>query len=363
MSYEPNVYVSAHFNDTVVFNYTHPEWQLGDYNGNYRCRPYIDWFYDQNGEVLYGQATRQPDYAHPYKMFYVAPKPQEIAYITWVVYDNKNLADYEHMAEHGNILYPYGDYHWFDETSGEEIENAPYYPFTTPAYFMPKDPGRFYAPRNWDRSIHIEGSDYEALRYLSEDQLEDSLGGYGNLHGPYSNGYMQYGGMKVNWSLWDEEEPWWSIFAPGQAYKIMAIIRYARGNGYDPTNPNDFDDSANNFYYGPSNGEDTGTIYHAPRRVGETTQSGYANMYFTRDYAGLDESKFIIFPIKGSAELSNGSGLGNVTTVKEVTTQRTVIAVRYYNLMGIESDKPFDGINIVVTFYNDGSRSSKKVMR
>jgi hypothetical protein len=31
--------------------------------------------------------------------------------------------------------------------------------------------------------------------------------------------------------------------------------------------------------------------------------------------------------------------------------------------MGVESNKPFDGLNIVVTTYSDGSRSSRKVLR
>ena len=77
----------------------------------------------------------------------------------------------------------------------------------------------------------------------------------------------------------------------------------------------------------------------------------------------LNESKFIVFPLMGYAEDSNGDGLGNVTVVKEVYTPRTVTGVHYYNLMGAQSDKPFDGINIVVTTYSDGSRSSKKILR
>lgn len=88
-------------------------------------------------------------------------------------------------------------------------------------------------------------------------------------------------------------------------------------------------------------------------------------MYFTSNYSreGLDHSKFIIFPLEASPSGSNGSDMGNVTTVKEIATSRTVTSVRYYNLMGIESDKPFDGINIVVTTYSDGSRSSRKILR
>ena len=59
--------------------------------------------------------------------------------------------------------------------------------------------------------------------------------------------------------------------------------------------------------------------------------------------------------------------MGNVTAVKEIVqdmaTSRTVTSVRYYNLTGVESSQPFDGINIVVTTYSDGSRSSKKILR
>ncbi len=343
MNYEPNVYVSASFNDTIVFSYTHNEWmpKNAEYTGTYRTRPHIEWIFDpETGEVLRGEVTREVLDDEPRKMFYVAPKPQEVAYLTWIVYDNLNIEE--------NQMRPYGDY-----VSGE------YQPFTTVARFLPQDPGRFYAPKNWDRSQIIPGEMYEQLKYLSEDQLENALGGYGAEFGPYSNGYMQYGGMKVNWSLFDEEAvgmPWWQIFQPGQAYKIKAIIRYARGNGedYEP-----------NECYGPSNGDNgtTGQVLNGPRRIEGNGQGNYANMYFTSEYEGLEDSKFIIFPIEASPNSSNGDPMGNVTTVKEVKASRSVVSVSYYNLMGVESNKPFSGINIVVTTYSDGSRSSRKILR
>ena len=80
----------------------------------------------------------------------------------------------------------------------------------------------------------------------------------------------------------------------------------------------------------------------------------------------MNESKFIIFPLEASSSESNGNDMGNVTTVKEVianaTTARTITSVRYYNLMGVESDKPFDGINIKVITFSDGSRTSRKIL-
>ena len=343
MSYEPNVYVSASFNDTIVFSYTHNEWLPKDaeYTGTYRTKPHIEWIFDpETGEVLRGEVTREVLDDEPTKMFYVAPKPQEIAYLTWMVYDNLNIEQ--------NGMRPYGDY-----VSGE------YQPYTTVARFLPQDPGRFYSPKNWDRSQIIPGEMYESLQYLSEDQLDNALGGYGAEFGPYSNGYMQYGGVKVNWSLFDEETvglPWWQVFQPGQAYKIKAIIRYARGNGED-YQPNEC--------YGPSNGDDnaTGQTLNGPRRIDSNGQGDYANMYFTSEYQGLDDSKFIIFPIEASPNSSNGDPMGNVTTVKEVKSKGSVVSVRYYNLMGVESSKPFSGINIVVTTYSDGSRTSRKILR
>ncbi len=49
------------------------------------------------------------------------------------------------------------------------------------------------------------------------------------------------------------------------------------------------------------------------------------------------------------------------TGVKEVAPQRAVQGVEYVNVAGMKSDKPFDGINIVVTRYSDGSVETKKV--
>ena len=350
MSYEPNVYVSGHFNDTVVFDYVHKEWQpqradgTQAYKGNSRYASQVTWQYDNNGNVTRGVVQYRPVDDINYRMFYVAPKPQEIAYLTWIVYDNEN----QDRA--------YGDY-----------DHSQYFPTTMVARTLPQDPGRFYAPKSWNRSFTIPGE----WKWLSEDQLTDSLGGYGTLYGPYANGYDQYGAVKVNWSLFgdsishnveanDAQYQWWQIFQPGQAYKIMALIRYAHGNdtGFE------FEEC-----YGPGNGaegdDERTSPRSAPTRVPyqDNGQGGYANMYFTSDYAGLESSKFIIFPLKASPAGSNGSDLGNVTRVKEVATQREVVAVRYYNLMGVESSKPFDGINIVVTTYNDGSRSSKKILR
>lgn len=53
-----------------------------------------------------------------------------------------------------------------------------------------------------------------------------------------------------------------------------------------------------------------------------------------------------------------------ITAVTDINaTTKTVRQVRYYNLAGIESIEPFDGINVVVTTYTDGSKSTAKILK
>lgn len=51
------------------------------------------------------------------------------------------------------------------------------------------------------------------------------------------------------------------------------------------------------------------------------------------------------------------------TSVNELSAHRGVKDVTYYNASGMKSDKPFDGVNIVVTRFNDGSQSTAKIIR
>jgi len=51
------------------------------------------------------------------------------------------------------------------------------------------------------------------------------------------------------------------------------------------------------------------------------------------------------------------------TAITKIDTNKTVTKVTYVNMMGVESETPFDGMNIVVTRYNDGSMTSGKVIR
>lgn len=49
--------------------------------------------------------------------------------------------------------------------------------------------------------------------------------------------------------------------------------------------------------------------------------------------------------------------------VTDVNTSKQVAGVKYYNLAGVEGTKPFDGVNVVVTTYTDGTNSTTKVIK
>ena len=40
-----------------------------------------------------------------------------------------------------------------------------------------------------------------------------------------------------------------------------------------------------------------------------------------------------------------------------------VEGVTYYNMMGVASNRPYEGMNIVVTRYSDGSTTTEKVIK
>lgn len=113
--------------------------------------------------------------------------------------------------------------------------------------------------------------------------------------------------------------------------------------------------------YGRPNGldqvVDEGCIFHAAIVAKNQGRSLRAGQLGEADDASDMSERFIVYP------LDFKSGDGNVTAVHELKSVKDIVSIRYYNIMGMESEKPFEGINIVVTRYSDGSASTLKIMR
>ena len=53
----------------------------------------------------------------------------------------------------------------------------------------------------------------------------------------------------------------------------------------------------------------------------------------------------------------------STSAVETLNTNKAVAGVKYVNINGMVSDKPFDGVNVVVTTYADGTTSTTKVVK
>ena len=99
-------------------------------------------------------------------------------------------------------------------------------------------------------------------------------------------------------------------------------------------------------------------MFHAAI-VAKSTSGRRANVVGTADDARNMSDRFVIYPLDFNSKEDNV-----VTGVEELNVlMKDVESVRYYNIMGMESEQPFEGINIVVTRYSDGSSSTAKVLR
>lgn len=108
-------------------------------------------------------------------------------------------------------------------------------------------------------------------------------------------------------------------------------------------------------------------------------------LWMKDNLSGVGPVKGTIYKLEGFIENKvNGSGAGAprrapstgggysisitaadgevLTAVDDVKVERQAVGVRYVNLQGAQSAKPFDGINIVVTTYSDGTTSTTKVL-
>ena len=103
----------------------------------------------------------------------------------------------------------------------------------------------------------------------------------------------------------------------------------------------------------PSIWEYAGTVYKFKGLVRKRTRSvsGIALHALSEDY--------IIYPLSSLTPMGSSD---TQTAISNITGAKEVKGVKYYNAMGVESDVPFKGVNIVVTTYSDGTRTTTKIL-
>ncbi len=87
-----------------------------------------------------------------------------------------------------------------------------------------------------------------------------------------------------------------------------------------------------------------------------TTDAKSAPRKTAYDSTVAPSTKFVVYPLDLD-DKKVATGVNDVNSAKEVK------GVSYFNMMGVESAQPFDGVNIMVTTYTDGTQSATKVLR
>lgn len=104
----------------------------------------------------------------------------------------------------------------------------------------------------------------------------------------------------------------------------------------------------------------SGAVYSFEALVKEvavpTTDAKSAPRKTAYDSTVAPSTKFVVYPLDLDAK-KVATGVNDVNSAKEVK------GVSYFNMMGVESAQPFDGVNIMVTTYTDGTSSAAKVLR
>lgn len=204
----------------------------------------------------------------------------------------------------------------------------------------------------------------------------------------------------------------WQMLATGGVYPTIEVNEDGEAEEYVPNayTPVNFmvaagsnkikaDDGKEYFFMNPKRGEYVTVVdavykggkFYVPAKEGSVNHYGFNGAVAIDDTyqvipTGLEEGKFysfdaIVLGIDNKAATDKVAANDNsevstlykvaplnltnktVTGVDDVTTAKTVVGITYYNVAGVASAKPFDGVNIVVTRHADGSTKATKELR
>lgn len=185
---------------------------------------------------------------------------------------------------------------------------------------------------------------------------EDAAGSfYVNLDGNIANGRYGTGEGQAFTSTTTTDDVF-SSADDGKAYEFVGIV--FPNDGWDEDGDDGYDDDFEVVYdidtdnpvlpsHAPRNPFKVRSLAREKSTPANVEPNGTLSVLILDIDATDNEDSSVI---TGIEDIINGAS----TTVK---------AVRYYNATGIESDKPFDGVNIIVTEMTDGSRIVNKELK
>lgn len=179
---------------------------------------------------------------------------------------------------------------------------------------------------------------YCALNFMGESSVKDETNTSTYYFAtPKANEYA-----KVVWAVYNATDGIFCIPAHegginGQGFKAAFRVNYSLNTNAAPVLAD-------------------GSMYEFDALVKETAPTKVAPRKIGYDSTVAPSTKFVVYPLNLDAT-KVATGVNDVNSAKEVK------GVSYFNMMGVESAQPFDGVNIMVTTYTDGTSSAAKVLR
>jgi len=141
---------------------------------------------------------------------------------------------------------------------------------------------------------------------------------------------------QVEWAMWDAESEMFIMPHAADDSRLHGAFLPNFSMLENVSNPNPQD----------------GYGYHFPALIKLTEASSQSSAPIL---AAGNSSTWTVYPLEWNIDTP--------TAIDNLQAGKTITRVVYYNLMGVESDVPHPGINIVEKRYSDGSRSVEKVIR
>ena len=117
------------------------------------------------------------------------------------------------------------------------------------------------------------------------------------------------------------------------------------------------------YLYNTKQDEQGATVVNPDEQLDSQTkiQNFYKSQTISSDGTSVIEEGDNLFPfeVEWKATISDNP-TQVVTGVESVRSNAEVVGVTYYNVTGLSSERPFEGVNIVVTRYSDGTTSTAK---
>ena len=104
----------------------------------------------------------------------------------------------------------------------------------------------------------------------------------------------------------------------------------------------------------------SGHTYEMRAVVKHKTATGGTQARAPRRAEG-EAKQYVVYPLTIDRITQEQNGV--ITGVQQLSGDRQVMHVDYYNVSGMRSERPWQGVNIVVTRYSDGTTSAVKMLR